>query len=322
MKNSFLRSISKRRVVLPLACVAAFILIVLLFDLFNSPDGTEVIQDDGTVMVFGQSIPVDYTPPSLVTGVDVPKMLATHIPDFSSYKPGTPRPGYPGLQFSFTNRPAPTDENGNPIINYPSIKISVGVYRSHRAAVEGLTTYMIAAVPQLDQLSEEDPGFFSWSLSSSTGRIFVRDNVLVIMNIMNAGDVNELIQKIDADLKAGQNGVTRGTEIVPPVIGESTIKDRYKLGKNEIGKASLGVTDPAGRTVYRSMMSISKAKHHWLYDTILKMPSTPVAEWKPDGTVTIRQDWGRGKVELRAVAINDLCVVSDPWEKQVIVQGP
>ncbi len=203
MKNSFLLS------------VTAFVAMAVLVGCGKASEDVAVKQDDGTVMVFGQAIPVNYTPPSLVTGVDVPKLLAAHIPDFSSYKPGTPRPGYPGLKYRFTNRSAPYDKNGRPIHSFPDIEIGVAIYRSHREAVEGFGDTGISMPPRIDPVRVDDPGYLSWSsqMSAEKHGTFIRDNVLIQIYLNEAGDMKELMEKIDADLKAGQNGVTRGAKV-------------------------------------------------------------------------------------------------------------
>ncbi|MFH1743536.1 MAG: hypothetical protein ABIH23_31415 [bacterium] len=278
------------------------------------------------VTVAGEEIPVMKEPETLIVGVDPDKIFRRYISDFHLFersimgptacgvtiKWGIPKPRYTtweGMRAAWSMKRDPR-----------YINLAIGVFPSHREALAGAADYYsnLSEPPEAVRFSAEDPGFVSWTMPGSfVCASFVRDNVFVHLAIADELDPHTFVENLKSDLRNGAEGVLRGEKVERPVIVDPGYPQDFSLKERETAIGTLEAIDPNGRKLYRRVwMDLS----HLVPGQIYRVPTISTMEWRESGKVEILpNDAGSFTLELRAVVVNDLFVVSDVWSKSVRV---
>lgn len=252
-----------------------------------------------------------------IVGLEIEQIVNRHIDDLKNYRKLLRWPDASGIMFTWTMIPVPDPR---------FVDVDVSVFHSHRMALQATARYFmsIAAVPTLIQPSLDDPGYVTWcfltkngEVLKSGGLIFVRDNVFVRLHIADQLNPQDMEKAFDNDLKYGAPGVFRGTSVEPPEIIDSGFPSEITFRKGEKGLAGLGINDPKASRIFRNIWVESYNLPPIPPNVDYPRPNPPRVEWKKSGEVKIYHERDKVSVQLAAVAVNDRCVVSDVWRKDV-----
>lgn len=287
-----------------LICTAMF---VSVFIWPASSAEPEDIQDSGFMKVGHDVVPVRHSDRQLVTGIDLDKVFSRYIPDYERYGRS---PQDLGTLWRWSER---RDQDHSKYL-----RRTVRVFRSHEAALSGASRYLLSiqAVLRCDPPNPNDPGFISWG-----EKTFVCDNVFV--SLLLSDHYKSIPEWFQRDLRNGADGIYKGPEVQPPVILGDDFPDDMTLLKID-GKptAQLRVISPDQRPVYTS---ISATPRGYIFSRIGQPgnASRPAnVEWVAPGHVVVVDPGSATIVDLEAVAVNDLCVVSDYWTKKAVRIAP
>jgi len=149
--------------------------------------------------------------------------------------------------------------------------------------------------------------------------VFVRDNVFVNIQVAEQLDPATVIRAIDNDLKNTAEGITRGEKVEPPMIQDVDFPSEMSISRARFGNALLSASDPNGHRVWHSVWIAGNDLPNLGPNTQPSELTEPQITWKNTGMVEFvpRGAPGTITVTLKAVAVNDLCVVSDVWTKTV-----
>jgi hypothetical protein len=201
------------------------------------------------------------------------------------------------------------------------ISLEIGVFRSHRDALLAANLFLNSIQMTYDPpvLSTDDPGYVTWiNPNSKLPDVFVRDNVFVNIEATGVLDPATVIRAIDNDLKNTAEGITRGEKVEPPLIHDVDFPSEMSISRARFGNALLSASDPNARKIWRRLWTAG--------NDLPSEPNTPPSElkqprisWNNSDVVEFvpRGAPGTITVTLKAVAVNDLCVVSDVWTKTV-----
>lgn len=282
-------------------------------------------ETDDFITILGVDIPVQQHPEMLVTGIDVDTIVNRHIPDLSSFQKSISGPSGCGLLFRW-RVPRPSYRNVEEMHRVWSSKgdprfmrLDIGIYPDPRKALIAAKRHFdtIAAVPRVVELSREDPGYVSWTIErEEVPRWFVRDNVFVCLQIAEELNPAAFLRAFDEDLKNGADGIFKGDRVEPPIIHAADFPSSLALDKGKKVSVPLDAGDFHGRRLYRSA---------WIAEPVqtstprFRLPNVR-ALWTESGQLEIKCDEkGQIMVAVHAVAVNDLCVVSEVWSKQILI---
>ena len=247
----------------------------------------------------------------LVTGIDIDRLLIDFVPDNDAFNfRNSTTALFGGHSRYLKSKDFPNDRR--------FVKIGIEIYRSHRKAVEAAEwhlTRVMAAVAQLQPLDMGDPGFLLWRLSSSTSVYFIRDNVLVNFQVHSFIDSERFLRQLDARIKDGGPGVTRGDDFLPPFVLCPSIPDVLYIGDGEKKIYPVLAMDMNGLDVLcgaRAVSMSSKQRRSLIDDS---SPSVCIL----DGPLLQVEGRGYAKFKLWLYAVNERCVVSDDWLKEIRV---
>ncbi|MFH1741041.1 MAG: hypothetical protein ABIH23_18725 [bacterium] len=281
-----------------------------------------------SVRIAGEDVAVLMEPETLIVGVDVDSLIKRYLPDFDLFRKSMMGPGPDGITFEWQIPMLPYSnvESMRRVWSTPRdprfIRLNIGIFPSHREALLASAEHFmgIQAVPKIVQPSPEDPTYVAWTIPGPRGdvpRLFVRDNALVTIQVADELDPPTFVKALDKDLKEGAEGVLKGTKVEPPVITDPGFPYSFSLAAGQKGAASLRVSDPNGRPTYRMLWVEKHDIPPSKPNTDFPHPEPPQVAWGESGLVTIEPRGGPVTVELRAVAVNDLCLVSELWSKSV-----
>ncbi|HQP99686.1 MAG TPA: hypothetical protein PLY86_14600 [bacterium] len=290
----------------------------------------------GSIHIDGVTISVQDTGRSLITGIDLDKVVSRYLKNYDQFRKRAILPYLYGMTWGWRLKEIPegpeTGYSGGPKrrprYEGPSFRLLIGVFRSHGQALlaaEDYLTHQQAYFP-MDTLNPDDPGFVSWG-----GTYFVRDNVFYFPQITSDLNRASVWEQLHKDLRDGTEGITRGSEVPLPVILGDDFPSDMTVSKIE-GKptAPLLAKDPNGQHLWYNV---------WVADTdddaawrrlskeekMSKSRSykrSPQVKWVDPNMVVVENPGSATVVDLAAIAMNDLCLVSDIWVKRVRIAPP
>ncbi len=288
------------------------------------------------VHISGVTIPIQDSGRPLVTGIDLDKVFSRYVADYDRFERGSMGPFSFGMIWRWRVKPLPDDpetkfywgSKRNDPYYRRFIRLDGGVFSSHGQALlaaDRRLTHQQASVP-IDPLNLNDPGFVSWG----EGAYFVRDNVFYCLQISSEFNTAQMLERFHTDLLNGADGITKGEEVpVPIILGDAFPSDMTLFAIGGKPMAPLTVKDPNGRPVYcdvwvedsdiRSMqriMSKEKSGPGGLQEI------SPAISWIKPNMLVVDNPGNATVVDLAAVAMNDLCLVSDIWTKRVRIAPP
>jgi len=320
LQSSFARSVCRY--------VTTFLIPQLLFLFLFFPNAAA----SDSVMVARHEVLVLSEPELPITGVDLANVLKRHIPDFSQFERDVLGPADFGIGFDYRIPPprslthANTAEGAMAAMAWPrdprGISLEIGVFRSHRDALLAANLFLNSIQMTYDPpvLSTDDPGYVTWiNPNSKLPDVFVRDNVFVNIEATGVLDPATVIRAIDNDLKNTAEGITRGEKVEPPLIHDVDFPSEMSISRARFGNALLSASDPNGHRVWHSVWIAGNDLPNLGPNTQPSELTEPQITWKNTGMVEFvpRGAPGTITVTLKAVAVNDLCVVSDVWTKTV-----
>lgn len=294
-----------------------------VFALFLSPHlGAQELDD--TVLVGRHSVPVRERLCQPVVGVEVEKLLRGAIPTFDDFRLDVG--GYPWSGCAFQLRIPRERRGGN--VDHRIVYLIVGVFRDHRAALNGTNSFArtLQALAPPPVLLDNEPGYVSWHYPAvSHQRMFVRDNVHVTVQVGKALDLQAIAQGIDDALRNGGVGVLKGDRVQPPVFVQDALQARYSVrAKEKTPAGTLRVVDPTGRKIVRRYVGAACPDlPPFAFNLRYPYLQPPKVSWLDEDSDELQFELERGSVKavLTAVAHNDLCVVSDIWTKTVEISA-
>ncbi|MFH1739914.1 MAG: hypothetical protein ABIH23_12965 [bacterium] len=310
------------------SAIVSFLICTVISPNLLSASETEKEEKGDFVTVAGQEIPVRYEPDRPIVGLDMDKIIRDDLPDSDLFQGRIDMPAPWGIAHTWSiPKPHYTTWEGMRAAwsmnrDPRGIALMVGVFRSHRDALRAADSHFksVQGVVGPGSFSVEDPGYVAWAFDDpSIPRFFVRDNVFVYVEAISE-DLNPaaIVQGFDRDLKNGADGVLRGEKVEPPTIEDPGFPYSFSIAAKDRAFARLGAKDPNDRKVWRVMWVQSDDRPRPIPNTEYNYPDPPWFSWKESGEVEIMpRGVGAMTVELRAVAVNDLCVVSDVWSKSV-----
>ncbi len=289
------------------------------------------IVEDETVQFQEYEIPVVESNRPLITGVKIEVFLKKYIPEFEDFEYKLVG-GFKGLGARGRLKPVPNRnlayvfDSSKPHVPIRRWAITIGVYRSHReallAALRHFSGWNITV--EADPLDKENPGFVSWG-----------DDRCVIDNVYAGFSSGEIPNKkaIQNELKQGllhgAEWVIKGGKPIPPQIQGEDFPSEFSLWIDRKAEAPLPVMDPNERKIFKRFFALNLRGYDKEYEPgpmgllaeIHPTDLEPILKWKPSGIVEIIH---RGNVtfDLEAVAVNDLCVVSDVFKKEIRINVP
>ncbi len=281
-------------------------------------------QDDvETVRYLNFDIPVVESNRPLITGLKIESFLKEYIPDLEDFEYELVG-GFNGIVARGRVKPDPNDPETRFCYGKKRKlpfykrrwKISLGIFRSHRdallAAVRSLS--MVNMPVPVAPLEKENPGFVFWHEGK-----YVIDNVLAGFEGSKEMDAKRIQNALKRELIDGAEWVIKGGKPIPPIIHGEDFPAKFTLQTSGIAAATLQVYDPNLRKFYRriSPFTFGKEKEYpeRFTDDGIEAFSAPIVEWGPSGDVQLHLKEFT-VFDLKAVAVNDLCVVSDLWIKK------
>jgi|GEM_PF-1310360 len=268
----------------------------------------------------------------LVTGIDLDKVFSRYVTDYDRFERSPMGPLASGMIWRWRVKPLADDpetkyywgsKRKDPYFKR-SIRPDIGVFRSHYEALVGATFYLTSqqAYTPMDELNPNDPGFVSWG----GGTYFVRDNVFYSLSM--SPELNPApLEQFHKELISGAEGITKGAEVpVPVIIGDGFPSDMTAFKIDGKPAAPLDVKDPNGRPVYCDL---------WVEATDDPLPNvrtspppgdyvphrSPQIRWAKPNMVVVDAPGTAKVVDIAAVAMNDLCLVS-VWRTRVRIAPP
>ncbi|MFH1737608.1 MAG: hypothetical protein ABIH23_01280 [bacterium] len=289
-----------------------------------------------SVQIHTGIIPIRDSGRPLITGIDLDKVFSRYIDDYDRFERGAMGPDVSGMTWRWRVKPLPDDPDTKYFWGSKRkepyyrrfVKLEIGVFSSHGQALLAARyrlTHQQAHVP-MDALDPGDPGFVSWG-----GTFFVRDNVFYSLQVSPEFNPASVLKQFHDDLIHGAEGITKGDKVPLPIIqGDNFPSDMTSFKMEGNLAAPLDVKDPNGRPLYCAVwvadhdLDAARRGLSWEELSRLNIPSTksPTIRWVKPNIVVVEKVGNVTVVDLAAVAMNDLCVVSDIWTKRVRIAPP
>ncbi len=289
-------------------------------------------------------IPVIESERPLIAGVKIELFLIQHIPEYDDFE-YTLTGGFRGIGATGRVKPDPNDPETRFFWgkkrNLPFYKrqwrIAIGVYQSHRDALVAASRYYSdwSVIINTDPMEKENPGFVSWSgkdfaIDSWSGTDFVIDNVFACFSASNSMNTVEIITALKQGLFDGAEWVIKGDKPVSPQIQGEDFPSEFSFWVDQMAKTQLTIVEPNERKIFQRIQPRNKRGYKKKYNPALflgglkEIPiySMPTIKWQQSGVVEITHSGGPLTFDLEAVAVNDLCVVSDVWKKEIHISIP
>ena len=270
----------------------------------------------------------------LVVGINIDQLMSRYIPDYDVFEQRLSGVGYFGNMYRWSVKPDPNDpetqywwgKKRNLPFYRRFIRIDIGVFRSHSDAIQAAsdTMKMWQEKPEKNQADPNDVGYESWG-----DHMFVRDNVYVFLLMSDSFNPSDVLKGLDEDIKNGADGIEKGTEVQPPVIIDKNFPTSIGLWINQRAKTELLVEEPNNRDYSKQIWVHHSESKPILIDS--QSPNIPLIfsrsdmllppglRWHSDGTVEVIHREKNDHAVLRAIAVNNRCVVSELWEKEVCI---
>ncbi len=282
--------------------------------------------DVKTVRYLNSDIPVMESNRPLITGLKIESFLKEYIPDLEDFEYELVG-GFNGIVARGRVKPDPNDPETRFCYGKKRKlpfykrrwKISLGIFRSHRdallAAVRSLS--MVNIPVPVAPIEKENPGFVFWHEGK-----YVIDNVLAGFDGSKEMDAKRIQNALKRGLIDGAEWVIKGGKPIPPIIQGEDFPSEFSLETGGIVNVSLPVYDPNLRKIYTRISPDTYRKaddypERWTGLGYEPFP-TPSVEWEPSGIVKLSL-YSFTIFDLKAVAVNDICVVSDLWIKKDIL---
>ncbi len=302
--------------------IIVFSILLFVYSSFSQNSTTKNVVDYRK-----QRIQIHKSNRQLVTGIDVEKVMQRYISDYEAFEISKSGISMGGLTFRWRVKPDSTDPETRYFWGKKRslpyycryVRLDIGIFRSHhdavQAAVRTLSTFQM--LPSCNPIDPEEPGFVSWG-----NDIFVRDNVYILLLVHDLLNPAEIRRRFDQDLKNGAEGIQKGDVVNPPIIHGEDFPSEFAFWIQKKATAQLFVSDPNQYETYPFIWvsDFEFPKIERLPDgTQITFPriNPPAVKWIGDNRIEIYHQDKDDRVTLSAVAVNEMCVVSDLWEKKV-----
>ncbi len=279
-------------------------------------------------------VPVVESKRQLITGVRIESFLEKYVPDLDDFEYEFVG-GYYGLVAHGRVKPDPNDPETRFFWgskrHLPFYKrrwgISIGVYKSHRDALLAASRYYKnrSALKEVNPLDKDNPGFVSWGEGK-----WVIDNVFAGFSSGDILDKKEIRTALKQGLLHGAEWVIKGDKPIPPQIQGENFPSEFSLWIDRKVEAELNIIEPNGLKVYRNIHARNLRGYKKEYEPSVfgtglteRFPIhlKPLIKWKSPDIVQITQN-GAVTFDLETVAVNNLCVVSDVFKKEIRISVP
>ncbi len=274
--------------------------------------------DESSIVIWNQEIPMRESQRQPVIGIDIEEMLDAHVENLKAYRNMVYVHDSVGLISNWRSEGEAKSSEKT-----VGIGLIIGVHPSHRAALEAAKERFesLSVLFQLVTPDENELGYIAWIPPGNLTRAFVRDNVFVQITCRDMDKLDSLAKVIDLAIKNDGAGVYKGNKVIQPEVREANFPSELVADTGGKVCAVLNANDPGGRQLYRGLQSFIVNPAPPVEGLIQIGPPQPNIKWNNDGIVEFQMKNGRFDLMIRAVVINDRCVVSEKWEKEVIVRA-